>query len=457
VTSKVKASILSVIAALSIGCMVPYVEGMSFEGQKIYLSIIGVGVAILLLVILDEFQGFLLSVMILPFTVHVFNENMFLSPIVFGVWFLSNSMLRRLNLRQLFDLKDPLVITVLVFWGTNILSYLLGFYDPVNTYVKGFGFVLSGGWDLYALSIAIVAFLRVRVLRSAKEHVKLENSLMVGVIVNIFIFIINTIHPGISWPSYFNPNPTQQNTGIRYSGTLEDYELFAEYCGITFMILVARIGVKRNLLINVSLMLVVLVGMFYTGSRGMLVALAFGFLIAGIVTRRLISTAIIVILGLVFVRLPVVYNSVLYTRLTATKLYNGFVPEDRLLVWNNALTAIRHRPVFGYGPVITRHINDFSYAHDLYLSILYQDGWVGLVAFLIFIAVYLFRTFDYKYKDNEHTMHKFSYYGHLVAVIAIFFDEIIIEFTRNAEYTVILFIFLGLVYSVLTSDMTSTS
>jgi O-antigen ligase len=75
--------------------------------------------------------------------------------------------------------------------------------------------------------------------------------------------------------------------------------------------------------------------------------------------------------------------------------------SHRLEVWSKTLDLIRERPIFGHGLGAQMHMQMqdvlITFPHDLYLSLLYYSGAVGLLIFIalsVVLAGRLWRSWD---------------------------------------------------------------
>jgi len=147
---------------------------------------------------------------------------------------------------------------------------------------------------------------------------------------------------------------------------------------------------------NLAAALVMAVFIVMTESRGPILAafVATGFLVATGIWRRHALAAAVAVAALWFLlphRLHQHSAQVLERRGTS----------HRLEVWSKTLDLIRERPIFGHGLGAQMHMQMqdvlITFPHDLYLSLLYYSGAVGLLIFLalsVVLAGRLWRSWD---------------------------------------------------------------
>lgn len=79
----------------------------------------------------------------------------------------------------------------------------------------------------------------------------------------------------------------------------------------------------------------------------------------------------------------------------------------RFEVWYNALTLFDSKPMFGFGIFTFRHVSELNFgiakfAHNTYLEILVETGWLGLLLFFIFCILVLSNSFFLAMRSVEH-------------------------------------------------------
>lgn len=79
----------------------------------------------------------------------------------------------------------------------------------------------------------------------------------------------------------------------------------------------------------------------------------------------------------------------------------------RFEVWNNALTLFDSNPHLGFGIFTFRHVSELNYdipkfAHNTYLEVLVETGWIGFLLFLIFCFLIIINSFFVAVKSEEY-------------------------------------------------------
>lgn len=135
------------------------------------------------------------------------------------------------------------------------------------------------------------------------------------------------------------------------------------------------------------------VALFFTGSRGGLIALAvslFAYLLLRAKKKNLPLLIVLSLAALVLCiqLLPHLLPQTLYDRLFDFQQYTD--GSGRLTIWAGALRQILYRPLLGYG--IASYFDFINGAmHNTYIAVLFELGLAGFVLFMIPLCTTLFR------------------------------------------------------------------
>jgi hypothetical protein len=152
---------------------------------------------------------------------------------------------------------------------------------------------------------------------------------------------------------------------------------------------------------------------FLTGSRGalltMLVALTIVPLTMGRIRWNVRIAAVLVVLASVVVTINYV-PAASWARLASTRseIESGTL-NDRVMIWKAALQVLPARAIQGYGPAsfkqAVRPVIGFGLApHNTFLAILVEEGIVGLVIFLAFLAAVVWPLFSLASRERRFAL-----------------------------------------------------
>src|SRR5262249_47265627 len=247
--------------------------------------------------------------------------------------------------------------------------------------------------------------------------------------------------------------------GLRVAGVFFDYELLAEFCGLSmglvFFVLVRAQTAWRRLTM-VGLLALNTFVLFATVTRGAIVSLlvASAYLLwmqrKHVRLRTVIFGASTVFLAawgiLTFVTQHTASGNIL-ERFEKTE-FKGVVPETRVGVWKEAWERILQKPIFGHGPYYsfkTQGVEKILWPHNNYLFYWHMLGIVGLLAFL-WLAFKLFRATS----GHAATLRAPAFPAAFLLVlrgmlILLLVDWIKIEYLRNPVYPYWVWLFYGLI------------
>ena len=297
------------------------------------------------------------------------------------------------------------------------------------TFVPGFSAIASGLWFVIVEVAALGLYMWVREECTVSVYYVVLAFWCV-VVLNGVLIGFNAAGVHVHW--YFLTGAGFQ--GHRFGGTIEDYELAPEVLVLaaTILLVEGRRFLPSWMLWAASVLAGISVVM--SASRGPLIALGVAFLAWTVLSRRLwpLLCCAVILLGAV----PLFRHAYVWTRIAHTHLVYGVVPGDRVAVWTNVIAAISRRPLLGYGPIVTQHINDFSQPHSLYLHLLYWGGPASLVAFMGGIMSVMWIVW-------KSVMPRWKRAILVAAMIFMCTDEVIIAMLRNEAATLLIFSIFG--------------
>jgi O-antigen ligase len=179
-------------------------------------------------------------------------------------------------------------------------------------------------------------------------------------------------------------------------------------------------------LICYSAILLFLLTLFMTASRGAILGLIFSFLLIILVRRKWYFNFILLLLILLLLTLPQVRTTLHY-------IYYGIVDQDRIVIWQNSFELIKLFPITGVGLGNFRiAYNSFfgqemMHAHNIYINSFVE---IGLPGFLLTIILSL-QMLIYGIIQLPKKKDKFAYAVNL-GLISVFFGFLIrclVDFT----------------------------
>lgn len=308
-------------------------------------------------------------------------------------------------------LKNPLNIAVLIFLGVSIVSSFAG--ENVSRSLWG-NFERMGGTYYLAHLVALYFYLQL-LGQASTEYLKrfLQSFIFLAVLLTL-----NGISGWIGGPILVQ----DPSLPARVSSTFGNPIFFASYLIIPMFLAVyfAVTEEKRSWKIAYTVAVILqLVGIYSSGTRGAVVGLLIGSLVAFIAYIVLSTSSSVRKKGFAVVAVVVVLVSAMYI------FHDKFTPgstlhrianlrdsntDARLIQWKMALTGFKDRPVLGTGPENYYVIFDDYYNPELYkydsswfdkphnflIEILTTTGVLGFAAYIstFFLALYaLWRTY----------------------------------------------------------------
>jgi O-antigen ligase len=225
---------------------------------------------------------------------------------------------------------------------------------------------------------------------------------------------------------------------IRRGSTIGPSTFTAPVFVILYGILVAVIKNNRA---KILLSIILLIGVFLTGTRAALlvVLISFLFLFLFIPFKRKIVILVVILFFAPYLDEKFnIYNTI-QSRNTEASSAGGDLSAGRVVRWKFTLDILKTDPelfFFGTGGANTPYFNRFretnirsvASPHNVYLSFLFEHGIFGFLSFLCFL-LYLLKTLK-----NKKSM---SYYIFLLTILITFNTEVI---PRAFEFSFVLFL-----------------
>jgi O-antigen ligase len=242
---------------------------------------------------------------------------------------------------------------------------------------------------------------------------------------------------------------------VRYPGSFGDYELFAEWLGILFILAVGGAMHTRGRTRTAYALCtaaILCLGLL-TATRGFLVAVALAAIVVipgALLSRRgrgfggLVATAAAVLVAAYLAPETAVQGSVTRLLQTTTTGSNAFNRMTLFTLWGKLVARM---PWFGYGWGAPALINAFAvfgvdYPHSLYFYFALAAGWPGAMALVAFVAAVILPAMGGLGKSGG------SGYRTLVLGVAVVYwavSEAKIEFVRLIFYGDLLMVLFGIV------------
>jgi len=242
---------------------------------------------------------------------------------------------------------------------------------------------------------------------------------------------------------------------VRYPGSFGDYELFAEWIGILFILAVGGVmytrGRTRSAL-AVSIAVFLCMGLL-TATRGFLVAVGLAAVVVvpgALLSRRgrsltgLLTTGVAVIAAFLLVPETAVKGSMgrlLQTTLTGANAFN------RAQLWTSWGRLVERMPWYGLGwgsPALESALvaQAVGWPHSLYFYFALTAGWPGVVAIGVFVGMVVLSARG-RLAEGEAGVYRMLVLG--VAVVYWASSEAKIEFVRWVFYGDLLLVLFGIV------------
>lgn len=298
--------------------------------------------------------------------------------------------------------------TSLIYLGITWLSAIFSPYFP-KTLVG-----VSRYEGALTITIYVICFLLISVYGRASKQLLCVVGASAAAFGLLCIVQIAGYNPFTLYPAGYSYADANQRYAGAYLGTLGNVDLVAAFLCMEipiFWIALLRLTGKRRILLLVPLLisLIVLMKMWVlAGVVGVVVGGVAAFLVVAPVSPRMRKCFVFAILVLIVVSFGVIYafdlgSGLLHElHLILHGQWNDEFGSGRILIWKQVLSKIPAHLLFGTGPdtmlfaelePFTRYhagsrgmiVSEIDVAHNEYLNVLYHQGLLGLVAYLVFL------------------------------------------------------------------------
>lgn len=226
-------------------------------------------------------------------------------------------------------------------------------------------------------------------------------SLFINLLVSIYAILQK-----LNLDFVINTGIDRVNSTLGNSSFLASYLLFGIFLG--FYVIKYAKDYKEKIIYSLVILLNIII-IFLTETRGVLLALIIGFIIWGLIMivrkkgyQRIILSVILFLLFLSFALIPI------YQQEKVKTIWQEASIQNRLVVWQISWEAIKENPVFGWGAgnfdvALNEHYEPllaetfFDHAHNIIFDIGVKFGLIGLLAYLsIFISSFFILWQSYK-------------------------------------------------------------
>lgn len=249
-------------------------------------------------------------------------------------------------------------------------------------------------FKIYISQIALVVFV---VLYC--EHINFEylkNGLIVGAVIASAMLIL--------MPASSQLTEEGRRTIIIFDKVF-DPNIVASIISLGLFMIIGKIfSQKSRKKLYIFLMIILAIGMLFTGSRGALISLVAGFGVQLFLqmkkknTRKKALFMVFLCVVIVIVALAVLPSELILSRFSKETLF-GFNElasgsHNRYTIWKNALTLIWKAPIIGYGcgnffSAIATVYRECA-SHNLYILLFVEGGVIGFLIFVYGLAKLLF-------------------------------------------------------------------
>jgi O-antigen ligase len=327
------------------------------------------------------------------------------------------------------------------------IAYIVSFYNlPPEALTQGIA-----NFEIFVGTL-LMFFVVVNSIRTESDLRRLHMFQVTSMVVIAIVALWELTHPGKAivpgWIDFTETQGEAFNTrNVRIGGAFHDYELFADFCGLSllflsFLLARAKDAVRRAGFVALILLFFFL--LFSTVTRGPLFSLmpALAYLV-WVMRRRLrvvpVTLAVAAIasiaIGMNFVVSNFTRSGDLFARVSKTE-FHGLVPDTRTTAWHDAWERFLQHPLIGTGPVYTwaKGLTNYFWPHDLYLYVANLVGIFGLT-FFVLILVRLFQVTRPRVDSFTHGSYVESYLLLARAQLVFFVvDQTKIEYLRNPTY-----------------------
>ncbi|MBD3423796.1 MAG: hypothetical protein GF417_05100, partial [Candidatus Latescibacteria bacterium] len=386
-----------------------------------------------------------------PFGMHYGNSN-FVFMLIIVIIFL----IRVSSGQEKFHLDRTLALPV----GLLVLAYIFSFKNvPLGTNITRLAIINTANF----LSAAALTFLMINFVDDVSKLKKAVRLLLISGTLIIAFNIMELLFPGrVIVPGWLQTQYVRGLVlkGVRIGGPFRDFELNAEFLTLNSFIIFFMIIRTRRMLTRSFLSIILLIDlllMFATVTRGALIALIVGVIYLMIISRKDLTVAKVIYFMVAFVVVIFVlekfvaqytFSGSVFERMVTVTFEKGFIPDSRTGPWEDAINRGMENPIFGIGPAWdfgSGHTTGF-WPHNLYLFYFNTLGIVGLLAFLFL----LFRIVKATIPGIKSSLVKSPFpeaFMKILHVMIIIFmlDEIKIEYLRNKIYLFFVWILFALI------------
>lgn len=379
----------------------------------------------------------------------------------------------RLSLR-----KSPLLIAYSIFMGVLLLADLFG-VDPFKSFWSNFermeGF--AGHLHFFAYFVVLSAMLRSATDygRMFKYFIASNIAVLVfayGQLLGASGYIFSQLLPSVAavfsqaFPIHMSEN--------RLDATLGNSAYFAIYCLMFAFILALRwseVFGKKGTWWYPTLIILNLIALFYTGTRGTMIGLlAGGFVTLGIIAlfekgKARTRIASVMVVALLLIGSIFAFKDSAFIKSSPTLARVASIsPSDltgmsRLSIWKISYEAFKERPILGYGQENFSHIyaskfipekmwqleSWYDRSHDVFFDWLVAAGALGLISYLSLYVVALWLMWGKKSQMSVrekailtgalvgYFVHNIFVFDNLISYILFFFLLAYIAFRSNAR------------------------
>jgi hypothetical protein len=342
-----------------------------------------------------------------------------------------------------------------------VLSYLLSFYN-----IDRSAAVLRIGL-IYTVNFfaAILAFYMI--VNFVNDDRKLYATVRISMITCALIILFNlfeVLFPGkVLIPGWLYTAERELQLvmkDVRMKGAFHDYELNAEFYAMNVSIILLMAIRARRLLtrtVYVLLLIVDVVMLFTTITRGAFISLTIGLIYLAFLSRRDLSFTRLVAIAGAFIGLVLIIDTVVaqYTvsgsllgRMAGTTIEKGFIPDTRVEAWGGALRRGLQHPFLGHGPgwSFSKGLTTQFWPHNIYLFYFNITGLFGLSTF-IFLLVRLVQTSALGLRSSlvrdsfPEALLKVLH----VSLVIFIIDQAKVDYLRSTIYIYFVWFFFGMI------------
>jgi O-antigen ligase len=261
---------------------------------------------------------------------------------------------------------------------------------------------------------------------------RLTYTFWAGILLSMVAFYVGYVTATIFKTPVVWPAPIAGFSSIRFFNQFQLWTL-----GLITLPLLAydlkNINTRRCLHIGLACWWVLL---FYSASRGALLAWLMGILVTGLIYRKLAWPFIrlqLIYITTGFLGYQILFNLIPYLRGSAvvTGTIMRETTSDRIELWNQSLNLIQNHPVFGIGPMHFAWYNHTSISAHPHNSVLQLMAEWGMPAALLILCIAGYGLFCWLKKFNRTTLQNETKLNRNLAIVLFF------TFATNATYSLV--------------------